>query len=67
MDPLFLRMQFILINPFSVHMREECVKANLIEKFIPHTVSDDLGKSTQVCRALGNICYDNGELAHPFL
>ncbi|XP_064644742.1 rap1 GTPase-GDP dissociation stimulator 1-like [Lineus longissimus] len=40
-------------------VREECVKQKFVDLFTKHLSSSDVETCTQVCRALGNICYDN--------
>ncbi|XP_074645613.1 rap1 GTPase-GDP dissociation stimulator 1-like [Tubulanus polymorphus] len=43
----------------SATVREECVNEGLVPLFVDYFPHEDLGICTQVCRALGNICYDN--------
>jgi NAD(P)H-dependent FMN reductase len=45
----------------SGSVREECVNQKLVELFTKHLKSSDVETCTQVCRALGNIFYDNGK------
>lgn len=43
-------------------LREPLVDKGVIPSLLRHLTSENISLATQVCRALGNICYDNGEL-----
>lgn len=55
-----------LINPcFSLTLmtetiREPCVMQGFVPILLQHLKSDDIMMATQACRALGNICFENG-------
>ncbi|XP_059144115.1 rap1 GTPase-GDP dissociation stimulator 1-like isoform X2 [Physella acuta] len=42
-------------------LREPLVDKGVIPSLLKHLTSDNISLATQVCRALGNICYDNDQ------
>ena len=41
-------------------IREPCVIQGFVPVLLKHLKSEDIMMATQACRALGNICFENG-------
>ena len=61
---LLLTVQSIndMIFLIAETMRRPCVAQGFVPVLLKFLKSDDVSLATQACRALGNICFENGEL-----
>lgn len=60
---MFDVLDFLVFNiVLTESLREPLVNTGVLPHLLRHLSSKHIALATQACRALGNICYDNGKL-----